>query len=75
MFVVIVNDTDGSTCQAVIDRVKGQLTDITDVGKYSDLPTIQKVRYLTCLYNMGGLSLGIRNHSFDYYEVIKYGRV
>lgn len=43
MFVVIVNDTDGSTCQAVIDRVKGQLTDITDVGKYSDLPTIQKV--------------------------------
>lgn len=56
MFVVIVNDTDGSTCQAVIDRVKGQLTDITDVGKYSDLPTIQKVRYLTCLYNMGGLS-------------------
>lgn len=54
MFVVIVNDTDGSTCQAVIDRVKGQLADITDVGKYSDLPTIQKVRYLTSLYNMGG---------------------
>lgn len=47
MFVVIVNDTDGSTCQAVIDQVKGQLTDITDVGKYSDLPTIQKVRCLT----------------------------
>lgn len=56
MFVVIVNDTDGSTCQAVINQVKGQLTDITDVGKYSDLPTIQKVRYLTSLYNMGGLS-------------------
>lgn len=56
MFVVIVNDTDGSTCQAVIDRVKGQLADITDVGKYSDLPTIQKVRYLTSLCNMAGLS-------------------
>lgn len=56
MFVVIVNDTDGSTCQAIIDRVKGHLTDITDVGKYSDLPTIQKVRCFTSLYNMGGLN-------------------
>lgn len=43
MFAVIVNDTDGATCQAVTSKVKGQLTDIVEVGKYSDLPTIKKV--------------------------------
>ncbi|XP_048742816.2 EKC/KEOPS complex subunit TPRKB-like [Ostrea edulis] len=43
MFVVIVNDTDGATCQAVTSKVKGQLTDIVEVGKYSDLPTIKKI--------------------------------
>ncbi|XP_062585686.1 EKC/KEOPS complex subunit TPRKB-like [Saccostrea cucullata] len=43
IFVVIVNDTDGATCQAVRNKVKGQITDINEVGKYSDLPTIKKV--------------------------------
>ena len=47
MFVVIVNDTDGATCQAVTSKVKGQLTDVAEVGKYSDLPTIKKVGHVT----------------------------
>jgi hypothetical protein len=47
MFVVIVNDTDGATCQAVTSKVKGQLTDIAEVGKYSDLPTIKKVGHVS----------------------------
>ncbi|XP_022299190.2 EKC/KEOPS complex subunit Tprkb-like [Crassostrea virginica] len=43
VLVVIVNDINGSTCQALKNRVKGQLTDIDNIGKYADLPMIKKV--------------------------------